>query len=211
MGADDENIVTKKDFAQACGVSSAAITKALKGALAEALVAKKIDANHTAAKAYALKQAAKAGKVTKLKAGEKAKPTGRAALADKREQKSRLEGYYDKSLLEIVKEHGSQVQFEGWLRSAKLMEEVRDKQTRNFEREGELVPRSLVKQAVIIPYDAAHKALLNDVSKTIAARAHAMAKAGGTVAEVERFVVDTITKTLERATRDVMQALEGAG
>ena len=142
--------------------------------------------------------------------GGEAKATGRASVNEKREEKNRLDGYYEKTLLEIVQIHGSVMGFEAWLCSAKLMEEVRDKQTRNFEREGELVPRALVKQGVIVPYDAAHKALLNDVSKTIAARAHSMTKSGAKVSEVERFVSDTISKTLQRATVKVLEVLENA-
>jgi hypothetical protein len=203
-------IIRKSDFAERCGVSPAAITKALKGPLGDALVAKMIDAKHPAAIKYAKGREPKSPTVTKVASDEgeqKAKVVGRASVKAKTEEKLKLEGYYSLTLLEIVQEHGSQTQFEGWLRSAKLMEEVREKQTKNFEREGKLVDRDLVKLAVVVPYDAAHKALLNDVSKTIAARSSSMAKAGSSNVEVEKFIVEIISKTLQRATVKVREAL----
>lgn len=212
MGTD---IISKKEFAERCGVSPAAVSKALRGELGAALVGKKLDANHAAATKYAEGKSpkdAKPGepKVQKVATDEKqakAAVTGKASLNQKREDQNKLEGYYTKTLLEIVQVHGSQAQFEGWLRSAKLMEEVRDKQTKNFEREGRLVDRELVRQAVIVPYDTAHTALMHDVAKTIAARAVSMAKGGATVPEVERFVATTISKTLTRAKDKVRKAL----
>lgn len=211
MGTEIEDVCTKAKFAARCGVSSAAITKAVKGPLGDALVYKKIDTNHPAAKKYAEGRTPKEPKATKVPSNDPAKKTGRAAAIDQREQKHIIEGYYQKTLLEIVEIHGSQAGFEGWLRTAKLLEEVRERRTKNFEREGALVPRDLVLSAVIVPYDAAHKALLNNVSKTLAARCHSMAKAGSTPAQLEKFVVKTISKTLQRATVNVKKALQKEG
>ena len=93
----------------------------------------------------------------------------------------------------------------------KTIEEINEKRLKNAATQNELVSRHLIKVGVIEPIETAHIKLLTDGSKTIARRSLAMAGAGRSVEDIERFVSNQITSFIKPIKAKVTRTLKNVG
>ena len=73
---------------------------------------------------------------------------------------------------------------------------IREKELRNWEVEGKLIPRDGVRTHVFGAVEGANRRLLRDAPKTIARRLYAMAKSGASVEEAEQVVREIVGSQL---------------
>lgn len=217
-----EQLTTKASFARLAGVSAAAITKACKTILAPAMVGKRIDMNHKAAKTYLSgSESNQRQTIEILDPGEK-KPHVRGHSAA-RELKKRgtdtdnaftvpenIQAFADMSLRDVIAQFGTDVRFLDWLRATKEIEMINERRIKNAKAAGELVHRDLVKAGVIDPVDAALMKLLTDGSKTITRRATAMHDAGRDLKDIEEFVKDQISSFIRPMKAKIKRAFTDA-
>jgi len=198
-------LITKAAFARLAGVSAAAITKGCKTILAPAMVGKRIDMNHKAAKTYLSGSESNPRQTVETTEPKEKKPHVRGHTAA-RESKKRgtdkdeaftvpenIQAFADMSLRDVIAEFGTDVRFLDWLRATKEIEMINERRIKNAKAAGELVHRDLVKAGVIDPVDAALMKLLTDGSKTITRRVTAMHESGKDLRDIEEFVKDQIS------------------
>lgn len=144
------------------------------------------------------------GWVAKREAEKQADHARAAAVPDN------IAEYADMTLRDLIDQFGTDLRFNDWLKAIKAIEDVREKRLKNAEREGELIPRDLVRIHIIAKFDAAHTTLLTDVARTIARRVASMAKADADINECERFVEETMGKTIKAAKASISRVLANA-
>ena len=232
--------ISKSDMARLCGVSAAAITKACNhgGLLHEAMDGKRIDAAHPVAAEYLRRHGADAGGIPepaapKAKPARKPKAEPKPAAPAKPHMRGKQHAnearkaaatepadpvvpenvaeYADMTLRDLIAQFGTDVRFGDWLKALKSIEEVREKRLKNAEREGELIPRDLVRQFVVAKFEEAHIQLMTDVSQTLAIQVSAMAAAGADMPECKKYVSETIGKVIRSTKGTVTRVLRDAG
>lgn len=218
-------LYTRADFARLAGVSGAAVTKACKGQLAPASVAKRIDVDHPAAVAYL------EGHGVSPPVAIHARPEPFAAesplrdrgdLRDARPSRGApdqpldassepdIESLADLTLRELIERYGTETQFKDWLDALKKIEDIREKRLKNEETEGRLIERELVKTHVFGAIEASNRRLLGDAPKTIARRVYAQAKSGTTLEEAESTVREIISSQLRPVKATAARVLRDA-
>lgn len=118
--------------------------------------------------------------------------------------------FADMTLRELVQRFGTELRFKDWLAALKGIEDIREKRIKNAEREGELIPRELVRQHIVGRFEQAHISMLTDGAQTIAAKVVAMVHAGADQAECQRFVSDTLSKIIRGAKGSIDRTLRNA-
>ena len=121
-----------------------------------------------------------------------------------------IQAFADMTLRELIEKFGTVTHFNDWLKATNEIEKINERRIKNAASEGELVSRELMKVGVIDPFNAAHRRMLTDGAKTIAVRASAMAKAGRSVEDVEKFVADQISSFIKPVKSRVARALRNA-
>lgn len=202
--------IPKTAFAERAGVKKQTIGELCKpgGPLHDAVVDGKIDTSHRAAKAYLKRQTAKASAAKKA---AKASTTEAAAVAPKGlTDDGSPEFIVDVTkltLAQIEDRCGGRAEFDGWLKSLKLTEEIREKRLKNDETDGTLIPRELVATHVFGAIDEVFRRLLTDSTKTITRITYANARAGVAVESAEKQVRADLAKVLEPMKRRASKAL----
>jgi hypothetical protein len=216
-------IVTGAEFAEMCGLSRSAVSRALnRGKLSPAKAGKsKINTLHPAAKAYIQSAAQiKAGYAAgRKKRGAKSaveqpdEPAGvteeeAKAILDTLPPDIRAVG--ELTVYQVVAQHGTEAAFVEFLKAVEKIEKIHKVRLENAAEEGKLIDRELVKRGVIEPLDTAHKKLLSDGARSIAQRIVAMAEAGRSVSDCEAFVSEHIGSFIRGAKLKAVRALKGA-
>lgn len=114
--------------------------------------------------------------------------------------------FADMTIREAVYKYGTVGALVDVVKAVKAIEDVREKQLKNAEREGELVSRELVKRGILQPIDGVFATLLQSGSKSIALEAHTMALAGDSPGDIET----TIQKKISQIITPAKQKLSGA-
>jgi hypothetical protein len=226
MAKKKQEIVSRAAFADLCGVSRTAVTKACLSTIKPACVGIRIDAAHPAAVKYAqakelakkeipVKPRSKAKKADKKPSGRAAqranKKAGIQAAGDKMlDISANITDFKDMTLRQLIETYGTDTRFVDWLKATKEIEMINEKRLKNAKTQGELVSRHLVKIGIVDPIEAAHIRLLTAGSKTIAVRLHAMSQAGRSVEDLEAFVVDQISSFIRPVKDKVRRALTNA-
>jgi hypothetical protein len=105
--------------------------------------------------------------------------------------------YLDMTLREIVLEHGTAPAFVDFLDARKCISDITEKDLKNAERVGRLIPREFVRAHVFAHIDAGYRRLLTDTAATIARRCYAAARTGQTIEEGEALVRELIGSQLQ--------------
>lgn len=235
-----QRLLSKAEFARLCGRSKAAITKALRGSLRDALVGDRLDIDHPAAGLYLAacgKKAPPAGPPTKSpkrRASDPPAPTDSAESDDSGapdptaprrrgslpppkldrdrglEQLAELPRYRDLTFRELAARWGTFRVFSDLLDALKTIEDIRKTHLHNEETEGGLISRELVRTSLFGGIESAFKRLLTDAPRTIAGRVLAMGKAGASVEEAERVVREIIGGHLKVVKATAVRVLRGA-
>jgi len=115
--------------------------------------------------------------------------------------------YLDMTLRKIVLEHGTAPAFVDFLDARKRISDITEKDLKNAERIGRLIPREFVRAHVFAHIDAGYRRLLTDTAATIARRCYAAARAGQTIEEGEALVRELIGSQLQRTKTAIVHAL----
>ena len=113
------------------------------------------------------------------------------------DEKKDVSVYLSMTLHDIINTFGSDVEFVEWLRSAKLIEDVKEKRIRNQTSLGNFIPREYVKNHIFAMLETTHVRLLNDSPRTIAARVLDAHAAGQTREDIETLIGDLISVQLK--------------
>jgi len=84
-----------------------------------------------------------------------------------------------------------------YVTTVKKLEDTRMVQLKIAEKEGELIPRELVKTTIIGMLDALHIRLLRDAPRTITSRCYALAKNGAPMEDAEAMIHGIISQHLK--------------
>jgi hypothetical protein len=228
-------LITKTDFAEIAGVSSAAITLATKPnkLLYKATVGEgrkmRIDPNHPAAVAYLKDFTQKKPPVTVSVNGGEAIPydefikepskVGAGAAKESRKQISlynidpadvpdNMRDFANMTIREVVAKFGTDYRMVDYLRALKEIETVEERRIKSAKMRGELLHRELITKGVLEPIDTAHRKMLTDGAKTIARRSVAMIKAGKDSDDLQKFIAEQISSFIKPAKAKIKRTLE---
>lgn len=234
-----QRLLTKAEFARLCGRSKAAITKAIRGSLQEALVGDRLDVDHAAARLYLaacgkkVPPAQRPTRSAKRVSSSPSAPTdstesddsGSADPTERRpkgslppprlnrdrglEQLAELPRYRDLTFRELTERWGTFRVFSDLLDALKTIEDIRKTHLHNEETEGSLISRDLVRTSIFGGIESAFKRLLTDAPRTIAGRVLAMGKSGASVEEAERVVREIIGGHLKVVKATAVRVLRG--
>lgn len=232
-------LVSRAELARLAGVSGAAVTKACKGQLAAACEGKRVDIDHEAVRRYLEGKGAappSAEPASPSDAGDhgfgpeappsspvrsKAQrrrpapetsepPAARFVTSIDQLDQSDIDRMEDLTLREITDRFGTVTAFKDWLDARKKLSDIREKDLKNEEAEGQLIARDLVEHHVFGAIENANRQLLADAPKTIARRLYAMARSGATMEEAERVVRDIISSQLRPVKATAARVLRNA-
>jgi len=201
-------LVSKAEFADLAGVTRAAITKAIGKRLAPAMVGDRIDLDHLAAKRYF---AGRDAAMTNGADSATVAPKTRTEPRREAPEGEAIEGFLDMTLREITDRFPTDTAFKDYLDQRKKIAEIREKELKNSETDGRLIPRDGVKVHVFAAIDEANLRLVRDVPKAIAGKALAAAKSGAQVEEIERLSRDAISSVLKLLKKRSTDLLQNAG
>ena len=182
-----KTLISKQQFATLAGVSGAAITAALRGDLAGALVVDRIDQNHETALAYLRDQG--------VDPEEKWPPEEMDPDPATTEVRD-IGQYMHLTLSELIERFGTERSFRDWLEALNKLESLREKRLNIEARQRTLISRELVRSHVFGAIDAGFRRLLTDTPRTIVAMIYAKAKADVPLEEAERTVREVMQKQL---------------
>jgi hypothetical protein len=113
----------------------------------------------------------------------------------------------DWTLREITDLFGTQSRFSRWLDARKKLADIKEKDLKNWESEGGLIPREGVRVHVFGAIEEMHKRLLLDIPKNLARTLYGMANGGKPVEEAEKVVRDKIGSLLRPVKDKAARAL----
>lgn len=221
-------LITRAELARLAKVSGAAVTKACRKQLADAVVGDRINVDAASVVAYLAgkgkKPPADLGKAEKAKAPQraaraptkpakaapepKAKPPAprpkKTAPADETDD---LAKYADMTLRQLVQQFGTDRAFKDWLDARIKIETAREKRLANDEADGRLISKDGVRAHVFAVIDACFRRLLQDAPRTLAAKLLSRAKANGTLEELEQAIRSEISSQLNAMKESVVRSL----
>lgn len=205
------NLLTRTEFAKLVGVTGATITRHCQNTeLGKACDGKMIDVMHPAAVEYVLQRNQKE---------KKPHVRGTAAALEKKiaedsgdliplEIPENIIRFQNYTIRQIAQNYGNAPRFKDYLAALKSVYDLAEKEVKFAQMQGELVHRELVEQHIVNQFDSAITKLILDGSKTIATRLPAMAAAGATREELEKFVRDQIHSFIAPAKVKIERALK---
>lgn len=196
-------LVTRAELARHAGCTRMAVTAACKERLAKACHGAKVDIDHASVRAWLKKRGRDLpAPPPEEPAAPKSEPPARPRAAQNGQIRAPtgiedIDGFEDLTLREIVARFGSMSVHSDWLDMRRKQTQIRERELKNHELEGKLIPREAVRVHVFGVIDGAFRRLLQDAPKTIARRVYAMAKAGESVDIAEALVRDTVSSLLQ--------------
>lgn len=143
------------------------------------------------------KEVPKIQKHPKVKLDKQEQEISDEAAQLEQDEKKDIEAYLGMTLHDIISTFGSDVEFVEWLKSAKLIEDIKEKRIRNQTSLGNFIPREYVKNHIFAMLETTHVRLLNDSPRTIAARVLDAHAAGQTREDIETLIGDLISVQLK--------------
>lgn len=192
-------------MARLAGVSRTAVTKACGAKLRNALVGKRIDLNHPTARIYLAGRDEPTTDAEDTDENDTAEPT--THRPDRIDLDGDVEQCLDLTLREITDQFRGFQDFEDWLNQRKKIADIHEKDLKNDEMEGVLIPREGVRVHVFGAFDAAFERLVRDVPRNTSARTLAAARSGANTEEIERLIRDAISAVLKPLKQKLVRAL----
>lgn len=227
-----KQLVTRAELARRAGVSRPAATKACNGPLADAWDGKRVDLAHPTVVAYLEKQGnAPTPGAVKVKSRSK---VGGAADKEKRqtaalerhvvtlptsdqapqpaddELDQKFAAYFDYTVRDIVRKFGTDTAFADFLKAAKAIEDIKEKQLKNDEKKGQLVSRELMRRGVFDVINETHRRMLTDGAKSISNDLEPMVRAGISPLEREAAIAERLGKFINPCKARMARALKNA-
>jgi len=217
-------LVSRSELARLAGVSPAAVSKACKKGLAEAVVGKRVDLDSPLVTEYLRKKGVDptslghfaatgpSGKTSRSPSeddpAEEADSPGEPGPDDKPPpapappaSPESIEAIADLTVREVVERFGTDASLVNYVNALKVIEQTRWQRIKNEREEGRLIPKEYVKTHVLAVIDGANRGLLIDAPKTLARRLYAAAKADVPVEEAEQIAKE-INGSHIRAVKD---------
>jgi hypothetical protein len=194
-------LVSRSDLAQLGKVSLPAITKLLKGKLGPALFRGKIDVDHPAVREWLASKGVADGAPTEL---HKTKRKSASVATGARKRVSFEEAEPTAVDLDKVADHRRELDE---LEVANARERLRERQLRNEEAEGRLIPKEPIRVHIFGALSMLFKRLLEDVPHTVASRVLSGAKSGLTLEQAEALVQEVLQGQLGAVKAIVTEAL----
>ena len=211
-------LISRADLARLAKVTGAAVTKACRKQIADAVVGDRIHLDAPSVIAYLKTK----GACPPADLG-KPKPAGRARGTDGAPTKPAvprrippapppddgvdLAKYADMTLRELVRQFGTDRGFKDWLEARIKIETAREKRLANDEADGRLISREGVRAHVLGVIEACFRRLLQDTPRTLAMKLLGAAKGGATVEEAEQIVRDFVSSQLTPMKESAARAL----
>lgn len=222
MADQKQQLVTRTQLAELAGVTPAAVSKSTKsGALAPAVVGKRVDASHPAALEYVRKHGGESAVRTLQK-----KPHVRGPAAAKQKRKAaatpgsgpagggevpeNIEAFAEWTIRDVVARFGTDQAFVDYLKAVKEIESIAEKRIKNARERGDLIPREFVRTHLFGALDGFNVRLLNDAPKSLARKLYAAAKAGKPIEDGEEIVRKEIGGQLKAVKAKTAKAIKNA-
>jgi phage terminase Nu1 subunit (DNA packaging protein) len=138
-----------------------------------------------------------------------AAPRPPASSVDPGDDPTDVDHYLDMTLREILRKHGTLTTFRDLLAARKQMSDIEEKNLKNAERTGRLIPREFVRVHLLSHVATAYRRLLQDTAPTLARRMYAMCRAGTPVEEAEQLARDLMGGQLKQAKDQIKRVLGG--
>ena len=200
---------TRAEFSKIAGVTKAAITKACKASLKDAICNGKLDMDSEPIKKYLRKRNIDPSSILSQPASE--------PIPGKKEKYKNPFGLevdpkilLNKTIVEICELFGTDDRFLKIVESTKKLTEIEKNRIANAKASGLLVAKDLVKVGIIDPLDSVFATMLTDTVKTMSLRAHTMAKSGSTSDEIKVMMVDQISSVIRPAKSKVKRIFKNA-
>lgn len=123
-------------------------------------------------------------------------PPALADMADPVNDLPDIDELNDMTIREVISRWGTLPQFADVLEARKHIAAIREKDLKNQEKEGKLIPREPIRVLVFGAIDGVNRRLLSDAPKTVVRRIYAMARSGVDAEEAEKVVRDILSATL---------------
>ncbi len=228
-------LISRTEFARIANVTQAAITKACNGRLSAACHGVRIDVAHAAAQAYLAHRlgadaargqpgqpktpvngaAAPPAPTGPGRNGSAAPPAVGPATGGKEpvrlvsREVTNINDVADMTIRQVVSKFGTVTAFKDWLGALRTIEEVREKNLRNAETDGNLISIRLVQTHVMGALESGYRRLLTDSPKTIARQVYAAAKADVPIEDAENLVRESISSQLKPMKDAAAKSLRG--
>lgn len=222
-----DNLLKRSQLATLAGVSRAYVTKECRpgGFLHDAIVGNYIDVDHPQVNSWLIakgvdelgaskpKAAKKSSKKTTKKTAAKPKAkqprasTAKPAGHDDSGSAQDAAAIADLTVRQIAQKFGGQAQFQNWLKSLHIIENIRERRLKNEEHEGSLIERTRVESALFSLIEEQNQKLLSDLPKTLARTIRDQAISGAPVEQSEREVRDAVGKALAATSGKVSHSL----
>lgn len=220
-------LISRAELARLAKVSGAAVTKACRKQLVDAVVGDRIHVDAPSVVAYLRGKGAKPpadlAKTEKAKPPKASAPTPTKPVKAVPERKSKptaprpkaappdetddLAKYADMTLRQLVQQFGTDRLFKDWLDARIKIETAREKRLANDEADGRLISKDGVRAHIFAVIDACFRRLLQDAPRTLAAKLLSRAKAGGTLEELETAIRGEISSQLNAMKESVVRSL----
>lgn len=201
-----KRLISRSELARLGKRSAAAVTMACRagGALAPAVVEKRIDADHPATRRWLGIEDDDPSDGSESGETDANEPTAPNQLsAEELEEMAEI-------LRPLLARFGTATVFKDWLDALKKIVDIREKDLKNDEFRGRLISRELVEAHVFGAIEGTFRKLLSDSTKTIARRVFASAKSGQTIQEAEAIVHDIVSTQLQQLKAKTEKALRNA-
>lgn len=202
-----KNLITRSQLARHAGVTVGAIThQCAKGKpLNPAVVEDKIDAGHPAVKRYLEKR----GVSSTVPAPVEHEHTESTGFPEDDGTAAALIAIADLTLNQIEQRFGGHSQFDNYLKSLKLSEEIREKRLKNEDTDGSVISRDFVHTHIFGLLEELSRRMLTDFVRTITRRIYAAAQSGVSLEEAEAIVRDIVAQVLRRSREQAKKRLPG--
>lgn len=207
------NLLAQTRVAEAKNLTRGTVSRACKGALAPAMVGKRIDTDHPAYLAWERSLAKRRGEPEPAPSPPAGPPTLTAYEPEFAASKDLLE----LTVREVAERYGAAPMFVDYLKAHRMLidsirAEVATEAARwkLAERQGELISTQTVQTAVLGHVDELHSRLLGDASLNLAQRMAGLVNAGAEWQEIRDIIAETIGRIMRDSKAKVLEALNDA-
>ena len=205
-----DQLITRARFARLAGVSRPSVTKACKNGLKDAVVGKRIDLTHPAARQYLADKGVDATTVrpaaSRIPRGGEGGP-GKSEAAGTDWGPGNVEDLLGLTFREIAVRYGTVPGFTDWLNARKKVADIRRLELRNAESEGRVIQRDLVRTHVFGYLDAMNRRLLRDLPPALAPQLLTLARTNASAEDFKKEIRARISHQLRNAKHDVTRRL----
>jgi len=212
------NVITRAEIARLAGVSGPALSKASRGRLKDAMVGKKMDAEHPLVVAYIdekrsqqedgtlenYRDAAKTRDAAKRKKGKPSVSVPEPMPTDEIQDLEQL------TVQQVVARYGSSAKFKTYVDALKSLADYKNKELLTRTRRMELIEKATTASTLFSIVDLAFRRLVTDIPDGMVQQVIARVQSGGGHLEkdVRALIQEPISKVLKDAKTEITKKLK---